>query len=120
VKHDVGVVILPPLIVGLLPIALILRRFLIICLLVAILVVEHSIALLTSSVIDSHYKDTASSPSLSQPKESAGNDKIVAPEVNFPVAGEASPRPCVTSGVPFLHRPLNPLHVDPTVLDNNS
>jgi hypothetical protein len=45
----------------------------------------------------------------------AGNDKIVALEVIFPIAGEASPRPCVTSGVPCLHRPLDPLH---TVLDN--
>jgi hypothetical protein len=53
VKHDVGAVILPPIIVGLLPMA--------------------------------------------------RNDKIVASEVIFPVAGEALPRPSVTSGVPCLH-----------------
>jgi hypothetical protein len=50
VKHDVGIVILPPLIVGLLIMAVILRRFLVICLLIVILFVERSIALLTSSV----------------------------------------------------------------------
>jgi hypothetical protein len=47
-KHDVGVVIPPPLIVGLLPMVVIVHRFLAIGLLVAIPVVECSIALLTS------------------------------------------------------------------------
>jgi hypothetical protein len=59
VKHVVPTAFLQSLIVGLLAMSVILCQFIVIGVLVAILVIERSLALLTSSVPGSHCNETA-------------------------------------------------------------
>jgi hypothetical protein len=59
VKHVVPTAFLQSLVAGLLAMSVILCQFIVIGVLVAILVIERSLALLTSSVLGSHCNETA-------------------------------------------------------------